>query len=78
MNYVLEVYFRHYVTVNKKNWAKLHNIEQFCFNLKRNKITSESPFEIVLRFYPTTPKDNVCSYKGVSPPMYQFAKNWQK
>jgi hypothetical protein len=78
INNILEVYLRHYVTVSQKEWARLLDIAQFSYNLQKNESTGRSPFEIILGFQPTTPKDIVTGYKGASPPAYRFAKDWQE
>lgn len=78
INGLLEVYLRHYVAANQKDWVRLLDVAQFSYNLMRSESTGKSPFEIVLGFQPTTPKDILGGYKGNSPPAYKFAKDWQE
>lgn len=33
MNAVLELYFRHFVSANQKDWVKLLDVAQFSYNL---------------------------------------------
>ena len=46
-NALLELYLRHFVSANQRDWAKLLDVTQFSFNLQKSKSTSPSPLEIV-------------------------------
>ena len=48
VNALVELYLRHFVWANQRDWAKLLDVAQFSFNLQRNESTGQSPFEIVL------------------------------
>ncbi|RVW19053.1 Transposon Tf2-8 polyprotein [Vitis vinifera] len=49
VNTLLELYLRHFVSANQKDWAKLLDITQFSYNLQRSEATNNSPFELVRR-----------------------------
>ena len=46
VNALLELYLRHFVSANQKDWAKLLDIAQFLYNLQRSEATKKSPFEL--------------------------------
>ena len=46
VNALLELYLRHFVSANQKDWTKLLNIAQFSYNLQRSETTNKSPFEL--------------------------------
>ena len=76
VNALLELYLRHYVSANQRDWAKLLDAAQFSYNLQRSESTGRSPFEIVTGQQPLTPSSLATGYKGPSPPAYKFAKDW--
>jgi len=76
VNALLELYLRHYVNANQKDWAKLLDVAQFSYNLQRSESTGRSPFEVVTGQQPLTPSSLATGYKGSSPPAYKFAKDW--
>ncbi|KAJ4699844.1 Ty3/gypsy retrotransposon protein [Melia azedarach] len=78
VNALLELYLRHYVSANQKDWAKLLDVAQFSYNLQRSEATNKSPFEIVLGRQPTTPHALASSYDGRSPGAFKFAKAWHE
>ena len=47
VNGLLEVYLRHYLSVNQQDWVKLLNMTQFFYNLQRSEFTRKSPFETI-------------------------------
>ena len=49
VNALLELYLRHFVRANQKDWAKLLDIAQFSYNLQRNETTNKTPFELAIR-----------------------------
>ena len=75
VNALLELYLRHYVTANQKDWAKLLDVAQFSYNLQGSESTGRSPFEIVTGQQPLTPSSLATGYKGLSPLAYKFAKD---
>ena len=46
VNALLELYLRHFVSANQKDWAKLLDIAQFSYNLQRSEVTNRSPFKL--------------------------------
>ncbi|GKE33927.1 putative nucleotidyltransferase, ribonuclease H, partial [Tanacetum coccineum] len=55
VNALLELYLRHYVSVNQHDWAKLLDVAQFSYNMQWSEATGKSPFELVTRRQPLTP-----------------------
>ena len=45
-NALLECYLRHYVSAHQKDWARLLDMAQFSYNLKRSESTRRTPFEL--------------------------------
>ena len=78
INSLLELYLRHYVSANQKDWAKLLDVAQFSYNLQQSEATNKSPFEIVLGRQPTTPLSLASRYEGKSPAAFKFAKSWHE
>ncbi|CAL9010477.1 unnamed protein product, partial [Prunus brigantina] len=77
VNALLELYLRHYVSANQRNWAKLMDVAQFSYNLQRSESTGSSPFELATGQQPMTPNTVVSGYTGSSPAAYRTAKEWQ-
>ena len=75
MNCLLEEYLRHFVSANHKDWARLLDVAQFSFNVKKSESTGKSPFEIVLGRPPLTPGTVAPGYRGPNPLAYKFAKD---
>ncbi|RVX07789.1 Transposon Ty3-I Gag-Pol polyprotein [Vitis vinifera] len=48
VNALLELYLRHFVSADQKDWAKLLDITQFSYNLQRSEATNKSPFELAI------------------------------
>lgn len=46
VNALLELYLRHFVSANKKNWVKLLDVAQFSYNLQRSESIQQSAFEL--------------------------------
>ncbi|KAL0395102.1 UNVERIFIED_CONTAM: Transposon Tf2-11 polyprotein [Sesamum latifolium] len=46
-NSMLEEYLRHFVSSTQKDWVKLLDIAQLCFNAQKSSSTNKSAFEIV-------------------------------
>ena len=46
VNALLELYLRHYVSVNQRDWAKLLDVAQFSYNLQRSEAANTSSFEL--------------------------------
>ena len=78
VNALLELYLRHFVSANQRDWAKLMDVAQFSYNLQRSESTQQSPFEIVIGQQPLTPQAIASSYTGSSPAAYRLAKGWHE
>ncbi|KAI5652974.1 hypothetical protein M9H77_30161 [Catharanthus roseus] len=78
INALLELYLRHYVSANQRDWAKLLDVAQFSYNLQRSEATNRSPFEVIMGQQPTTPLTLATSYEGKSPSAFKFAKSWHE
>ena len=76
VNSLLELYLRHYVCANQRDWATLLDVAQFSYNLQKNESTGQSAFELATGQQPLTPSTVAIGYKGPSPPAYKFAKGW--
>ncbi|KAL6347123.1 hypothetical protein AAG906_012704 [Vitis piasezkii] len=66
VNALLELYLRHFVSANQKDWAKLLDIAQFY------------PFELATGQQPLTPHTLTIGYTGRSPTAFKFAKGWHE
>ncbi|GKV44052.1 hypothetical protein SLEP1_g51279 [Rubroshorea leprosula] len=78
VNTLLELYFRHFMSANQHDWAKLLDVAQFSYNLQWSKATQQSPFEIMTSQQPLPPHYVTRGYIGVSPAAYNWAKDWQE
>ena len=74
VNVLLELYLRHYVSANQKDWTKLLDIAQFSYNLQKSEATNKSPFELATGKQPLTPHTLTIGYTGRSPTAFKFAK----
>ena len=43
VNALLEEYLRHFVSANQKDWVRLLDVAQFCYNLQRSEASGHSP-----------------------------------
>ncbi|KAJ0629961.1 putative nucleotidyltransferase, Ribonuclease H [Helianthus annuus] len=78
VNALLELYLRHYVSANQRDWAKLLDVAQFSYNMQRSEATGKSPFEIVTGRQPLTPNALAASYDGNSPAAFKNLKEWHE
>ncbi|KAL5775964.1 hypothetical protein ACOSP7_013524 [Xanthoceras sorbifolium] len=78
VNALLELYLRHFVSANQRDWAKLLDVAQFSYNLQRSETTHHSPFELATGQQPLTPQTVMVGYTGRSPGSYKLAKDWQE
>ncbi|KAL5808962.1 hypothetical protein ACOSQ3_029653 [Xanthoceras sorbifolium] len=78
VNALLELYLRHFVSANQRDWAKLLDVAQFSYNLQRSEVTHHSPFELATGQQPLTPQTVMLGYTGRSPGSYKLAKDWQE
>jgi len=74
---MLEEYLRHFVHANMKNWVKLLDVAQFCFNSKKSSATNKSAFEVVTGQQPLLPHTVQEVYKGKNPRAFNFTKEWK-
>ena len=74
----MELYLRHFVSSNQKDWAKLLDVTQFSYNLQRSEATNKSPFELATRQQPLTPHTLAIGYTGRSPTTFKFMKGWHE
>lgn len=42
MNALLELYLRHIVSTDQKDWAKLLDVTYFSYNLQKSEVTNSS------------------------------------
>lgn len=75
---LLELYLKHFVSANQRDWAKLLDVAQFSYNLQRSESTQHSPFELATGRQPLTPHTILAGYTGKSPAAYNFSKGWKK
>ena len=78
INSLLECYLRHYVSDNKKDWAKLLDTAQLSYNLQRSEVTGKSPFALVTGQQPNTPQSLPVDACFKCPGAYQMAKDWEE
>ncbi|RVW12104.1 Transposon Tf2-8 polyprotein [Vitis vinifera] len=78
VNALLELYLRHFVSANQRDWARLLDKAQFSYNLQRSEATNKSPFELATGQQPLTPHTLSIGYTGRSPTAFKFAKGWHE
>lgn len=78
VNALLEEYLRHFVSANQKDWVRLLDVAQFCYNLQRSEAPGHSPFELATGQQPLAPHTIARGYTGSSPTAYRFARDWQE
>lgn len=66
------------MSANQKDWVRLLDVAQFCYNLQRSESTGHSPFELATGRQPLTPHTIAGGYTGRSPAAFRFAKDWQE
>ncbi|KAL0295385.1 UNVERIFIED_CONTAM: hypothetical protein Scaly_3105000 [Sesamum calycinum] len=75
---MMEEYLRHFVRGTQKDWVKLLDVAQLCFNAQKSSSTNKSAFEIVTRQQPLLPH-TLDSPQGVRSSLAQsFSKNGSK
>ncbi|KAL0554684.1 hypothetical protein IC582_008611 [Cucumis melo] len=77
-NCMLEEYLHHFVNARQKNWVKLLDVAQFCFNAQTSSFTGRSPFEIVSRSQPVLPHLVDHPFAGKNPRALNFTKEWKQ
>ncbi|KZV49272.1 hypothetical protein F511_38757 [Dorcoceras hygrometricum] len=77
VNSLLECYLRHFVSANRRYWARLLDVAQFSYNLQRSEATGTSPFELVMGQQPITPHTlHHALGKGPSPAATKMVQSW--
>ncbi|KAK3009462.1 hypothetical protein RJ639_014219 [Escallonia herrerae] len=76
-NSMLEEYLRHFVSATQKNWVKLLDVAQLCFNSRKSSSTGKSAFEI-LNGQPLLPHTVYVPNAGKSPRAISFSKEWRQ
>ncbi|KAL0409256.1 UNVERIFIED_CONTAM: hypothetical protein Sradi_1860000 [Sesamum radiatum] len=75
---MLEEYFRHFVRGTQKDWVKLLDVAQLCFNAQKSSSTNKSAFEIVTEQQPLLPH-TLDSPQSVRSPLAQsFSQEWKQ
>ncbi|KAK3025937.1 hypothetical protein RJ639_040853 [Escallonia herrerae] len=77
-NSMLEEYLRHFVSATQKNWVKLLDVAQLCFNSRKSSSTGKSAFEIVNGQQPLLPHTVNVPNAGKSPRAISFSKEWRQ
>ena len=78
VNALLELYLRHFVSVNQRDWVKLLDATQFSYHLQRSEVTNKSPFELATKQKPSTPHTLVMGYMERSPMAFNSTREWQE
>ncbi|KAK3036585.1 hypothetical protein RJ639_031202 [Escallonia herrerae] len=77
-NSMLEEYLRHFVSATQKNWVKLLDVAQLCFNSRKSSSTGKSAFEIVNGQQPLLPHTVNIPNAGKSPRAISFSEEWRQ
>ncbi|KAK3006498.1 hypothetical protein RJ639_017037 [Escallonia herrerae] len=77
-NSMLEEYLRHFVSATQKNWVKLLDVAQLCFNSRKSSSTGKSAFEIVNGQQPLLPHTVNVPNAGKSPRAISFGEEWRQ
>ncbi|KAL0295731.1 UNVERIFIED_CONTAM: hypothetical protein Scaly_3090700 [Sesamum calycinum] len=77
-NPMLEEYLRYFVRGTQKDWVKLSDVAQLCFNAQKSSSTTKSAFEIVTAQQPLFPH-TLNSPQGVRSPLARsFSHEWKQ
>ncbi|KAK3027010.1 hypothetical protein RJ639_041165 [Escallonia herrerae] len=77
-NSMLEEYLRHFVSATQKNWVKLLDVAQLCFNSRKSSSTGKSAFEIVNGQQPLLPHTVNVPNAGKSSRAISFSEEWRQ
>ncbi|KAK3033183.1 hypothetical protein RJ639_036975 [Escallonia herrerae] len=77
-NSMLEEYLCHFVSATQKNWVKLLDVAQLCFNSRKSSSTGKSAFEIVNGQQPLLPHTVNVPNAGKSPRAISFSEEWRQ
>ncbi|KAI3473420.1 hypothetical protein Pfo_031022, partial [Paulownia fortunei] len=75
---MLEEYLRHFVSGNQKDWVKLLDVAQLCFNAQKSSSTNRSAFEIVTGQQPLLPHTIDTPLRVRSSPARDFSEEWKR
>ncbi|KAL0462686.1 UNVERIFIED_CONTAM: Transposon Tf2-11 polyprotein [Sesamum latifolium] len=76
-NSMLEEYLRHFVCGTQKDWVKLLDVAQLCFNAQKSSSTNKSAFKIVNRQQPLLPHTLDSPQSVRSPLARNFSQEWK-
>ncbi|KAL0456006.1 UNVERIFIED_CONTAM: Transposon Tf2-11 polyprotein [Sesamum latifolium] len=77
-NSMLEEYLRHFVRGTQKDWVKLLDVAQLCFNAQKSSSTNKSAFKIVTGQQPLLPH-TLDSPQSVRCPLARnFSQEWKQ
>ncbi|KAK3003758.1 hypothetical protein RJ639_018387 [Escallonia herrerae] len=77
-NSMLKEYLRHFVSATQKNWVKLLDVTQLCFNSRKSSSTGKSAFEIVNGQQPLLPHTINVPNAEKSPKAISFSEEWRQ
>ncbi|KAK3021935.1 hypothetical protein RJ639_046134, partial [Escallonia herrerae] len=77
-NSMLEENLRHFVSATQKNWVKLLDVAQLCFNSRKSSSTGKSAFEIINGQQPLLPHTVNVPNAGKSPRAISFSEEWRQ
>jgi hypothetical protein len=77
-NSMLEEYLRHFISTSQKNWVKLLDAAQMCFNAQKSSSTNKSPFEIATGQQPLLPHTVDIDQSTKSPQAKSFSQEWKR
>ncbi|KAL2246590.1 UNVERIFIED_CONTAM: Transposon Tf2-12 polyprotein [Sesamum indicum] len=77
-NSMLEDYLRHFVRGTQKDWVKLLDVAQLCFNAQKSSSTNKSAFEIVTGQQPLLPHTLDIPQSVRSPLARSFSQEWKQ
>ena len=77
-NGLLELYLRHFVCANQRDWVKLLDVAQFSYNLQQSEVINKSLFELATGLQPLTPQTLVTKYQGKCSAAFKVAKSWHE
>ncbi|KAL0439543.1 UNVERIFIED_CONTAM: hypothetical protein Slati_2437300 [Sesamum latifolium] len=77
-NSMLEEYLRHFVRGTQKDWVKLLDVAQLCFNAQKSSSTKKSAFEIVTGQQPLLPHTLDSPQSVRSPLARSFSQEWKQ
>ncbi|KAL0463297.1 UNVERIFIED_CONTAM: Transposon Tf2-11 polyprotein [Sesamum latifolium] len=77
-NSMLEEYLRHFVRGTQKDWVKLLDVPQLCFNAQKSSSTNKSAFEIITGQQPLLPHTLDSPQSVRSPLARSFSQEWKQ